>query len=85
MAFSINLTLNPMRTPEKKQTPDTLLPCSSSCWATTGQQRTPNIGPLEKPDPKYRPSVKQKTDPIFRRLTIHNKYIDAGKNVLARV
>ena len=42
------------------------------------KNRTPDIGPQEKPDPKYRASVKQNTDLILRGLTVHDKYIDAA-------
>ena len=41
------------------------------------KNRTHKIGPLEKPDLKYRVSVKLKIDPSFDGLTFHNKYIDA--------
>ena len=32
---------------------------------------------------KYQTSVHQKTDPIFSRLTFHNKYIDSGQKCIS--
>ena len=38
------------------------------------KNQTPDIVPMEKPVPKYRTSVKKY--PIFRELTLQNKYIN---------
>ena len=58
---------------------------SSSKKPDPKRNQRPDVGPLEKPDPKCKKSnprktlVKQKTDPIFRELTFRNKHIDAGQ------
>ena len=54
---------------------------ASSTHQTRAWIRTPDIGTLEKADPKFLTSVKQNTDPIFRGLNISKQV----RNVLAQV
>ena len=82
----VNLRSAPRHGSKKKQIPDIGLPEKLDHKylekPEPRKNRTLDIGPQEKPDLKYRKSVKQKTDLNFLGLTFHNKRIDAGQKCI---